>query len=104
MVSMKDIAKECGVSVATVSKSLNNYSDIGKETRDRILETAKKMGYYPNSSARALKTKRTYHLGVLFMDEANSGLTHHFFSRILESFKVTAESEGYDITVVSDNI
>ena len=104
MVSMKDIAKECGVSVATVSKSLNNYSDIGKETRDRILDTAKKMGYYPNSSARALKTKRTYHLGVLFMDEANSGLTHHFFSRILESFKVTAESEGYDITFVSDNI
>ena len=79
MVSMKDIAKECGVSVATVSKALNNYSDIGKETRERIAQVADRMGYFPNSSARALKTKRTYSLGVLFMDEANSGLTHQFF-------------------------
>ena len=104
MVSMKDIAKECGVSVATVSKALNNYSDIGKETRERIAQVADRMGYFPNSSARALKTKRTYSLGVLFMDEANSGLTHQFFARILESFKVTAENEGYDITFVGTNI
>ena len=68
---MKDIAAECGVSVATVSKALNNYSDIGKETRDRINAVAERMGYFPNSSARALKTKRTYHLGVLFTDMAN---------------------------------
>lgn len=104
MVSMKDIARECGVSVATVSKALNHYSDIGKETRDRIIRIADEMGYFPNSSARALKTKRTYHLGVLFMDEANSGLTHHFFARILESFKVAAEKEGYDITFVGSSI
>ena len=104
MVSMKDIARECGVSVATVSKALNNYSDIGKETRERIAQVADRMGYFPNSSARALKTKRTYSLGVLFMDEANSGLTHQFFARILESFKVTAENEGYDITFVGTNI
>ncbi len=101
---MKDIARECGVSVATVSKALNDYSDIGTETRRRVQETAEKLGYFPNSSARALKTKRTYNLGVLFVDEANSGLTHDFFASILENFKVTAEASGYDITFTSSRV
>ncbi len=104
MVSMKDIAKECGVSVATVSKALNDYSDIGKATREKVREAADRLGYFPNSSARALKTKRTFNLGVLFVDEANSGLTHDFFAHVLESFKVTAEKKGYDITFTSNNI
>ena len=56
MVSMKEIAKQCNVSVATVSKALNGYSDIGEETKNYILRTASEMGYLPNSSARALKT------------------------------------------------
>ena len=104
MVSMKDIAKACGVSVATVSKALNDYSDIGTATRKKVHEAAERMGYYPNSSARALKTNRTYNLGVLFVDEANSGLTHDYFSHVLESFKVTAEEYGYVITFTSSNI
>lgn len=98
MVSMKDIAKLCGVSVATVSKALNDYSDIGDETKKRIREAAEEAGYFPNSSARALKTNRTYNLGVLFMDDAQSGLTHDFFAAVLNSFKVEAEKCGYDIT------
>ncbi len=104
MVSMKDVAKACGVSVATVSKALNNYSDVGEEKRREIKETARRMGYLPNLSARALKTKRTYNLGILFVDEAQSGLTHDYFSSIIESFKVTAEAKGYDITFVNSNM
>ena len=104
MVSMKDIARECGCSVATVSKALNDYSDIGPATRQRVHEAAERLGYFPNSSARALKTNRTYNLGVLFVDEANSGLTHEFFAHVLENFKVTAESRGYDITFTSSKI
>ena len=92
MVSMKEIAKQCNVSVATVSKALNGYSDIGEETRNYILKTASEMGYLPNSSARALKTKRTFNLGVLFVDEARSGLTHDYFNHVLESFKSTADT------------
>ena len=104
MVSMKEIAKQCNVSVATVSKALNGYSDIGEETKNYILRTASEMGYLPNSSARALKTKRTFNLGVLFVDEARSGLTHDYFNRVLESFKSTAEAKGYDITFTSGNV
>lgn len=101
MVSMKDIAAKCGVSVATVSKALNNHSDIGEDTKKNICEIAQAMGYFPNSSARALKTKRTYNIGVLFVDEGRSGLTHEYFSKVLDSFKRYAESAGYDITFIN---
>ena len=101
MASMKDISELCGVSIATVSKALNNQSDIGEETRARIKQVAKELGYFPNSSARALKTKRTYNLGVLFVDEAQSGLTHDYFANVLNSFKKVAEEKGYDITFIS---
>ena len=104
MVSMKDIALRCGVSVATVSKALNGQRDIGEETRSRIEQAAKEMGYMTNAAARALKTNRTYHLGVLFVDERRSGLGHEYFSTMLESFKVEAESRGYDITFINHNV
>ena len=103
MVSMKDIAKQCHVSVASVSKALNGYSDIGEETRNLIITTAHEMGYLPNSSARALKTKKSYNLGVLFLDAAMNGLTHEYFNHVLESFKYRAEEKGYDITFIAGN-
>lgn len=101
MASMKDIATACNVSIATVSKALNDHSDIGKETKDKIKETARMLGYFPNSSARTLKTKRSYNLGVLFMDEAQSGLTHNYFAHVLNSIKQAAEASGYDITFLN---
>lgn len=104
MVSMKDIAAKCGVSVATVSKSLNDHSDIGEETKKMIRDTAKQMGYFPNSSARALKTKRTYNIGVLFVDDSQSGLTHDYFANVLDSFKRYAEGHGYDITFINAQV
>ena len=104
MVSMKDIALRCGVSVATVSKALNGQPDIGEETRSRIAAVAKELGYMTNSAARALKTNRTYNLGVLFVDERRSGLAHEYFSAMLESFKVEAETHGYDITFINHNV
>ncbi len=73
MVSMKEIAKQCNVSVATVSKALNGYSDIRRRNKKLHIKTASEMGYLPNSSARALKTKRTFNMGVLFVDEAEAG-------------------------------
>lgn len=104
MISMRDIARMCGVSVATVSKALNDYSDVGEGTKQRIKKIAEEAGYFPNSSARALKTNRTYNLGVLFVDGSQSGLTHDFFAAVLDSFKVQAESRGYDITFTNCNI
>lgn len=101
MVSMKDISAACNVSIATVSKALNNHKDIGEDTKEHIRQVAKEMGYSPNSAAKSLKTNRTKNLGVLFVDDEQSGLTHDYFAHVLDSFKSTAEERGYDITFIN---
>jgi LacI family transcriptional regulator len=104
MVTMKDVASKCGVSLATVSKALNGYADIGSDTTELVRATARDMGYLPNSAARALKTNRSYNMGVLFVDKTRSGLAHEYFSSVLNSLKVEAERLGYDITFISKDI
>ena len=53
-VSIRDIAREAGVTVGTVSRALNNYPDVSPTTRERIVETAQRLGYRPNQMARNL--------------------------------------------------
>lgn len=104
MVTITDIAKACGVSRAAVSKALNNAPDISPKTAERIREQAKAFGYLPNATARALKMGKSYNIGVLFSDKTGVGLTHEYFSLILESIKAEAERLGYDITFISKNL
>ena len=104
MVSMKEIARNCGVSVATVSKALSGKKDISKATSDKIRKVAEEMGYMLNASARALKTNRTNNIGVLFVDNMSVGLAHEYFSEILESFRWAAGGNGYDITFINNHI
>ncbi len=104
MVTLKQIASVCGVSVASVSKALNHAPDISAETAEKIRKTARELGYYPNSAARALKTRRTYNIGVLFEDDSHVGLTHEYFSHVLNAVKNAAERRGYDVTFISKNL
>ena len=104
MVSIKDISVVCGVSVATVSKALNNYKDVGEETKARICQTAREMGYVPNFASKVLKTNRTYNLGVLFKDESQNYLMNDYFSSVLDSFREAAEDKGYDITFINGRV
>ena len=101
MVSLKDIAERCDVSVATVSKALNGQLGIGEGTRERVLSAAKEMGYTANVMARALKTNRTYNIGVLFEDLQNSGFMHEYFASMINNFRTEAERCGYDITFIN---
>lgn len=104
MVSIKTIAEECGVSIATVSKALNNHNDVGAATKQLVLDTAKRLGYMPNASARALKTNKTFNIGVLLDDRGEmgfSGLSHAFFSAVLDSFRVRCAQLGYDISLIN---
>jgi LacI family transcriptional regulator len=103
MVSIKDIAKKCNVSAATVSKALNDQKDISDATKKRIKKVAQQMGYATNIAARALKTNKTYNIGVLFAD-SRSGLTHEYFSLILGSFQKEIESKGYDLTFINNTV
>ena len=104
MVTITDIAKACGVSRATVSKALNGAADISPETSKRIRDTAAALGYLPNAAARALKMGRSYNIGVLFSDETGGGISHEYFSLMLESIKAEAERLGYDITFISKDL
>lgn len=101
MVTIRDIALKSGFSVSTVSKALNGYSDVSEETRQIIIKTARELGYVPNAQARALKTNRTFILGILFTDDQNNGLTHLYFSHVLNGFKNKAEESGYNITFIN---
>ncbi len=101
VVTIKDIAKTCGVSFSTVSKALKGSSEISAETIKYVSETAKKMGYYPNSAARTLRTNRSYDIGVIFEDATGSGLQHQYFAKIFDAINVVANAHGYDITFLN---
>ena len=103
-VTIKDVAHSCGLSISTVSKVFNGYPDISEATRRQVMEAAREIGYRPNALARALKTNRSYNLGVLFVDDNISGLTHPFFAAVLNAFKAESERQGYDITFINHNI
>ena len=104
MVTIKDISKACGVAPSTVSKALNRLDGVGREKAEQIRQMARDMGYHPSAAAQMLKTNRSHNLGLLYVDNMQSGLRHEYFSQLLESFKKTAESLGYDITFISNSI
>ena len=97
MVSLKDIASRCNVSVATVSKALNNQQDISIETRERIQSVAAEMGYMANAAARMLKTNRSYNIGVLFVDRRPSAkaTTSRSSTRMSDTRKAVISSTAF---------
>lgn len=103
-VTMKQLSEYCGISASAVSKALNNYSDVSEETRQRVLEAAEKLGYRPSAIARGLKTGRSFTLGVVYYENSGSGMTHNYFSPVLEAFKAEAEKQGFDITFISSDL
>lgn len=66
--SIKDVAKEAGVSIATVSRVLNDIDVVNEDTKKKVLDAIKKLGYRPNIVARSLKTQRTKTIGILIPD------------------------------------
>ncbi|MDF2904801.1 MAG: transcriptional regulator, LacI family [Herbinix sp.] len=104
MATIQELSERCGVSVSTVSKALNGYSDISDKTRELVINTANEIGYFPNANARALKLKKTYNIGVLFNTLSNLGLKNEYFAYILEAFKDEATKGGYDITFIEHNV
>ena len=95
---MKDIARDLGVSVITISKVLRNHPDIGDETRERVLARVKELDYRPNLAARSLVTGRTYLIGLIVPD-----LLHPFFAEIAKSLSEVLRQSGYYLIVSSSD-
>lgn len=91
---MKDIARDLGVSVITVSKVLRNHPDVGDDTRERVLARVKELDYRPNLAARSLVTGRTYLVGLVVPD-----LLHPFFAEIAKSLSEVLRQSGYYLIV-----
>lgn len=95
-VRMKDIARDLGVSVVTVSKVLRNHSDISPETRKRVLRRIKELNYRPNLAARALITGRTHSIGLIVPD-----LVHPFFAQIAKALSRVLRKRHYGLLISS---
>ncbi|MBZ2175876.1 LacI family transcriptional regulator [Schnuerera sp. xch1] len=97
-VTIKDIAKSLGISYSSVSRALNNKPGVSSETRKRVIDEAKKMGYKPNDMARGLVKKQTNTIGVIIPDIANS-----FFGEVTEGIIETANENGYTVFLCITN-
>ena len=90
--TISDIAKLAGVSVATVSRVLNNKGYVKAETREKIQEIISKNGYHPNAVARSLILNDTGMVAVIMSNRMNP-----FFSGVLEAIEIQAEAGGYSL-------
>ena len=95
-VTMKDIARDLGVSVVTVSKAIRSHSDISEETRQRVLKRVRELNYYPNLAARALVTGKTYALGLVVPD-----LVHPFFAEVAQGLSNVLQRKSYSLLISS---
>jgi LacI family transcriptional regulator len=95
-VRLKDIARDLGLSVVTVSKVLRNHDDIGAETRERVLKRIKELNYQPNPAARALVTGRSHLVGLVVPD-----LVHPFFAQVAKGISGVLRNNGYGLVLAS---
>lgn len=102
MITIYDIAKVTGYSAPTISKALNGTGDLAEKTRVKIIQAAEEMGYEPNLIARALTTKKSNLIGVIYDDIGmNRGFAHPLFSVVLNRFREQVEAAGFDIIFLS---
>ena len=96
--TLKQIAKELGVSISTVSKALNDSSEISKATKDKIKEFAELKNYKPNLMAKNLKYQKTNTIGVVLPNILNS-----FFAKVFSGIENVARKRGYNLVTAISN-
>src|ERR1039458_8609971 len=96
-VTMKDIARDLGIGVITVSKVLRNKDDVSEKTRQRVLARVKEVNYTPNLAARSLVTGRTYLVGLVVPD-----LLHTFFAQIANSLTEAFLRKDYGLIISAE--
>jgi LacI family transcriptional regulator len=97
-VTIRQLAKVSGVSVGTVSRALNGYSDVSAETREMILRLADELDYTPTAAARTLATQRSHVIGVILdTGEGHPDLQHPFFHEVLVGLKDHVGASGFDL-------
>lgn len=96
--TLKQIAKELGVSVSTVSKALNGSPEISEPTKQRVQEYAKLKNYKPNVIGLSLKNRKTKTIGVIIPNILN-----HFFAKVFSGIEKVADEKGYKVITCISN-
>ena len=91
-VTIKDIAKESGVSTASVSRVLNNIGNTTEKTQEKVMKAVEKLNYQPNAVARSLKWQRTNIIGIILPDIANS-----YFMKISKGIEAVIGDNEYTL-------
>jgi len=98
MVTIKDVARAAGVSVATVSRVHNDSTQVTEDTRGRVRAVAARLGYSPHSGARSLSTRKTNGIGVLLPD-----LHGEFYSELIRGIDQRAQRHGFHLLLASSH-
>lgn len=93
-ITIKDIARICGVGVSTVSRALNNHPDINPQTRDMIMETVKQYNFVPNNSARNLKITDSKTIAILI-----KGISNPFFMKMIRVMEDEIQRNKYSLVL-----
>lgn len=93
-ITIKDVARECGVGVSTVSRALNDNPDINPKTKEKILQVVQRLGFIPNNSARNLKRIDAKSIAILV-----KGITNPFFTSMIEVIEEKIEQMGYSMVL-----
>lgn len=97
-VSIKDVAREAGVSIATVSRVLNDIDVVNEETKKKVLDAIKELGYRPNIVARSLKTQKTKTIGILVPD-----ISSQIYPEIVRGAEDVANIYDYNIILCNSD-
>jgi LacI family transcriptional regulator len=97
-VTIKDIARELGISPSTVSRALKDHPDISPETKKAVNELAERLNYQPNVVALSLRSSKTNTIGVIIPE-----IVHFFFSTVISGIEDIAYSAGYNIIITQSN-
>ena len=96
--SIRDVARRAGVSIATVSRTVNGISTVAPELAERVWGIIREVGYVPNTQARALVSGRSHILGLVV-----SEITNPFFPELVQEFENLAVEQGYEVFIGSTN-
>jgi len=96
--TIKDIARNLGVSVSTVSRALKDHPDISLETKQLIKAYAEQVNYRPNVLALSLRKQKTNTIGLII-----PAIVHHFFSSVISGIEDLAYKEGYNLIICQSN-
>jgi LacI family transcriptional regulator len=102
MATIRELARQCGVSVATVSRVFNEPRVVRHDTRRRVLDAAAQIGYVPNESARTLATKKSNLIGLVWdTGQRRPGWRHPYLQEILVALKTALSAHGLHLLLLA---